>query len=203
MIYWFSLDKVCGHKFGVRSFELACIWKFRNWRNNLKKKNLKKKILIFFTVLKVRRPGRKTSTFRTVRILKILRTSGPDMMSGRALPCPLQFSIVQCSAACTLIIYFGALIHPLYPTHNPAEAISNLTRWPQIAYDLTCCRMHIRFLQTLSDAKCVENMSILMLPSNYMWLEFTVMRNYRPKKKPSSVTTVTKCFIAEDIWMSI
>ena len=41
--------------------------------------------LMFFTVLKVRRPGRKTSCFRTVRILKILRTSGPDMMSGRAL----------------------------------------------------------------------------------------------------------------------
>ena len=32
------------------------------------------------------RPGRKTSGFRTVRILKICRTSGPDVMSGRALP---------------------------------------------------------------------------------------------------------------------
>ncbi len=52
----------------------------------------KKKIWIFFgffllflKVLKVRRPGRKTSGFRTVRILKICRTSGPDVMSGRAL----------------------------------------------------------------------------------------------------------------------
>ena len=41
--------------------------------------------LMFFTVLKVRRPGRKTSGFRTVRILKILRTSRLDVMSGRAL----------------------------------------------------------------------------------------------------------------------
>ena len=54
-------------------------------------KNQKKKFKIFFvfflfiTVLKVRHPGRKTSGFRTVRILKILRTSGSDVMSGRAL----------------------------------------------------------------------------------------------------------------------
>ena len=41
--------------------------------------------LIFFLFLKVRRPGRKTSGFRTVRILKILQTSRPDVMSGRAL----------------------------------------------------------------------------------------------------------------------
>ena len=40
---------------------------------------------MIFEVLKVRRPGRKMSGFWTVRILKILRTSGPDVMSGRAL----------------------------------------------------------------------------------------------------------------------
>ena len=50
--------------------------------------NLEKKINVFLLlskVLKVRRPGRKTSGFRTVRILKICRTSGPDVMSSRAL----------------------------------------------------------------------------------------------------------------------
>ena len=31
------------------------------------------------------RPGEKTSGFGTVRTLKIFRTSGPDVMSGRAL----------------------------------------------------------------------------------------------------------------------
>ena len=41
--------------------------------------------ILFLKVLKVRRPGRKTSGFRTVWILKICRTSGPDVMSGRAL----------------------------------------------------------------------------------------------------------------------
>ena len=40
---------------------------------------------IFYLFLKVHRPGRKTSGFRTVRILKICRTSGLDLMSGRAL----------------------------------------------------------------------------------------------------------------------
>ena len=43
---------------------------------------------IFFPslkVLKVRRLGRKTSGFWTVRILKICRTSRQDVMSGRAL----------------------------------------------------------------------------------------------------------------------
>ena len=32
-------------------------------------------------MLKIRRPGRKTSGLRTVRILKVCRTSGPDVMS--------------------------------------------------------------------------------------------------------------------------
>ena len=36
-------------------------------------------------MLKVRRLGWKPSGFRTVRILKIYQTSGPDVMSGRAL----------------------------------------------------------------------------------------------------------------------
>ena len=36
-------------------------------------------------VLDFRCPGRKTSSLQTVRILKILQTSGLDVMSGRAL----------------------------------------------------------------------------------------------------------------------
>ena len=49
---------------------------------------LKKKLNFFFLflkVLKVRRPGRKTSDFWTVRIWKICRTLGPDVMSVKAL----------------------------------------------------------------------------------------------------------------------
>jgi hypothetical protein len=71
-----------------------------NWDvfENRQKKSLKKILIFFFffnlklfyffillKVLKVRRPVRKTSGFRTVWILKICRTSGPDVMSGRAL----------------------------------------------------------------------------------------------------------------------
>ena len=56
---------------------------------NKQKKSWKKIWLFFFFLFSrgftVRRPGRKTSGFRTVRILKICRTSGPDVMSGRAL----------------------------------------------------------------------------------------------------------------------
>ena len=43
-------------------------------------------LTVFLKVLKVPRPGRKTSGFQTVRILKICPTSGPDVMSGRAHP---------------------------------------------------------------------------------------------------------------------
>ena len=63
-----------------------------NTKKSLKKilkKNYEKHFLIFFLflkVIKVQRPGRKTSGFQTVRILKICRTFGPDVMSGRALP---------------------------------------------------------------------------------------------------------------------
>ena len=39
-------------------------------------------------MLKVWRPGRKTSGFWTIRILKICQTSGPDVMSGRVLADP-------------------------------------------------------------------------------------------------------------------
>ena len=49
------------------------------WKKHFEKKN------IFLKVLKVRRPGSKTSGFQTVRILKNFWTSAPDMMSGRAL----------------------------------------------------------------------------------------------------------------------
>ena len=37
------------------------------------------------TLIKVSGPVRKTSGFRTARTFKICRTSGPDVMSGRAL----------------------------------------------------------------------------------------------------------------------
>ena len=62
----------------IRSLDIHLVSK-------VNKKNLKNFFFLFLKVLKVRRPERKTSGFRTVRILKICRTSGPDMMSGRAL----------------------------------------------------------------------------------------------------------------------
>ena len=67
---------------------------FENENKILRKKSLKnifeKKsffgfFLLFLKVSKVRRPGWKTSGFGTVWILKICRTSIPDVMSGRAL----------------------------------------------------------------------------------------------------------------------
>ena len=39
----------------------------------------------FFLLIKVSGLVRKTSGFRTAQTLKICRTSGPDLMSGRAL----------------------------------------------------------------------------------------------------------------------
>ena len=44
-------------------------------------------LLVFwvFLLLRVRRPGWKTSGFRTVWIFKICRTSGPDMISCKSL----------------------------------------------------------------------------------------------------------------------
>ena len=39
----------------------------------------------FFLLIKVSGPVRKMSGFRTARTFKICRTSGPDVMSGRAL----------------------------------------------------------------------------------------------------------------------
>ena len=66
-------------------------------KTNLKKKKIEKKnwkhfffgfLLLFLKVWKVQRPGRKTSGFRTVRILKNFQISGPDVMSGRALQLP-------------------------------------------------------------------------------------------------------------------
>ena len=71
--------------------KLGCIWK---WKKKSWKKNWKFVLDFFFffwffllslNELKVRRPERKTSGFQTIRILKICRTSGPDVMSGRAL----------------------------------------------------------------------------------------------------------------------
>ena len=75
MIYWFSLDKDSGHKFGVKRSKLRCIWKLGNCLD----------FLLFLIVLKFRRSGRITSSFQVVRTLKILWTSGPKVMSGRAL----------------------------------------------------------------------------------------------------------------------
>ena len=80
----------------IRSLDTNLVSKNINWDvlENKEKKILKKNFLKFFfswnfllllKVLKVRRPERKTSGFRTVRILKICRTSWPDVMSGRAL----------------------------------------------------------------------------------------------------------------------
>ena len=80
----------------IRSLDTNLVSKNLNWDvfKNKQKTTLKFNFffdfwfffLLFLQVLKVRRPGRKTSGFRTVWILKICRTSGPDMMSGRALP---------------------------------------------------------------------------------------------------------------------
>ena len=57
-------------------------------------KHLTIQINKIFLSLKVWRPGRKMSGFRTARILKICQTSGPDVMSGRALEdiCPIVLS---------------------------------------------------------------------------------------------------------------
>ena len=74
MIYGFSLYKVRG-------------FVDTNLVSKIEKK-INEMYIYFFqllTVLLVRCPGRKTSGFQTVRILKILRTSGPEVMSGRAL----------------------------------------------------------------------------------------------------------------------
>ena len=62
--------------------------------NKQQQQNHLENFLIFFffkffvlllSLLKVRGSGRKTSGFRTARTLKICRTSGLDVMSGRAL----------------------------------------------------------------------------------------------------------------------
>ena len=47
----------------------------------LNRKKYEKKTVFFFYFEKSS-PGRKKSGFRTLRILKICRTSGPDVMSG-------------------------------------------------------------------------------------------------------------------------
>ena len=78
----------------IRSLDTKLVTKVLNWDvfENKQKKNLKKNwekrfliFLLFSKVLTVRRPKRKASGFWTVRILKICLTSGPDVMSGRAL----------------------------------------------------------------------------------------------------------------------
>ena len=48
---------------------------------------------IIILLLKVRRPGRKKSGFRTARTLRICRISGPDLMSGRALMCNMHCAV--------------------------------------------------------------------------------------------------------------
>ena len=68
--------------------------KVNNQRKNLKKKKMKwneifyfflSYLFLFLKALKVRRPGRKMSSFQTAWILTICLTSRPGMMSGRAL----------------------------------------------------------------------------------------------------------------------
>ena len=54
---------------------------FKNWKKKMKKKFGGG----FYPLIKVSSPVRKTSGFRTARTFKICRTSGPDVMSGRAL----------------------------------------------------------------------------------------------------------------------
>ena len=45
----------------------------------------------FYPLIKVSSPVRKTSGFRTARTFKICRTSGLDVMSGRALENTMQY----------------------------------------------------------------------------------------------------------------
>ena len=75
--------------------------KKKSWKKKLKKfwffffffSNFLDSFSIIIVLLKVRRPGRKKSGFRTARTLKICRTSEPDVMSGRAL----QIRINRCA----------------------------------------------------------------------------------------------------------
>ena len=85
MGYQLSYDKVLGHKFGVKKSKLGCIWKKK------KKKILKffkKFFLIFSSIFKSAKSpasGRKNILFPDSPDSEICRTSGPDVMSGRAL----------------------------------------------------------------------------------------------------------------------
>jgi hypothetical protein len=75
MGYQFSYNKVPGHKFGVKNLNWDV---FENEKKNLEKKNLIVILIFFFDFflfLKVLK----------VWILKICRTFGPDVMSGRDL----------------------------------------------------------------------------------------------------------------------
>ena len=81
----FSAEIFFSHQ-DCNSFHQKMVAPYQN--SGLLKKKLKKnffwnflKFFIFF-----KSPGRKMSGFRTVRILTICRTSGPDVMSGWALP---------------------------------------------------------------------------------------------------------------------
>ena len=77
MGYQFSYDKDPGKKFGVKKSKLGYIWK--NW-----KKKIEIFFWFFFSIFKsVKSPA---SGKENVRILKICRTSEPDVMSGRPLP---------------------------------------------------------------------------------------------------------------------
>ena len=78
----------------IRSLDTNLVSKLNKQKEILKKKfGIFLKFVVIFLdffflllkVLKVRRTGKKTSCFWTVRILKICRTSRPDVMSGRAL----------------------------------------------------------------------------------------------------------------------
>ena len=78
-------------------------------------------IFIFLLFLKVRHLGRKSSSFRTVRILKICLTSRPDVMSGRPLNrsmallfrrpfCETGDILIESAATAEMKVHFGDLI---------------------------------------------------------------------------------------------
>ena len=88
----------------------------------------------FLKVLKVRRPGKKKSGFWTVRILKICRNSGPDVMSGWALlglsNLAESFTTKQSNAVCKIPKNCHsenlASVYTTYTTQRKDEEIDRL-----------------------------------------------------------------------------
>ena len=99
-------------------------------------------------MLKVRRPGRKTSGFQTVRILKILRASGPDIMSGRALV-PRNFHEIFQRTIPEIDL---KIVLKTFPETEPEKKVSSKLAWnlsqkfdqPKIVPKILCvknCRL--------------------------------------------------------------